>query len=150
MREIMSREWGLILLDEVSLFRSRNVPFCCSTGRVAPHLVVCWAFLCCESGLGADCGLGWPAQRSHMQHCLPSPPPAQVHVVPAAMFRRVLGIVKVGSGQLAGLPHACCLCTGVPRTSHSIALSLSAGRRRCDPSWLCFCSSCLLHLPTFC
>lgn len=36
--------------------------------------------------------------RSRMQHGLPADPFAQVHVVPAAMFRRVLGIVKVGRG----------------------------------------------------
>ena len=90
MREILSREWGLIILDEarvVCLLLAEQLR-CCTAALLlclSAERPCCCAFLLSSRPL-------WPPSQPRPP--LPCRRPAQVHVVPAAMFRRVLGIVR--------------------------------------------------------
>jgi hypothetical protein len=77
MQQIQSREWGLILLDEVC--RNHAVAPKSPVRRIHDSVAAYWqdGRMCRHPGLH-DGGCTW-----HLQ----------VHVVPAAMFRRVVGIV---------------------------------------------------------
>ena len=96
MQQIMSREWGLILLDEVG-GRSGGVGY-------GGHAVL-WSACAAMEGMRRSCSRHRRGSRSPpdsradaslqlLTSALPATECPQVHVVPAAMFRRVLGIVK--------------------------------------------------------
>jgi hypothetical protein len=129
MSQLMSREWGLILLDEVRapVFLAFFPSFCLAVsvgrvlavGRAQRHepAVCCqdWGLILLnemhfKGGGGGGggrqttarcltalhCGIAaclLALRPSHLDHS-PTHHPPQVHVVPAAMFRKVLGIVK--------------------------------------------------------
>lgn len=105
MQQIMSREWGLILLDEVGGAagvaqgaKGGGVCGCVEASGWCARVTVCVATSrYVQSVHGAERTPGSLPRLPRLPRCNPcallttSP---QVHVVPAAMFRRVLGIVK--------------------------------------------------------